>query len=117
MSGIKGKSGVYVRTEEHCRLISESHKGLKPNPAQLANLTNFASKNAKWKGDKVGYRALHNWVQNHLGSPLDCAQCGADNLRPRQYHWANISGLYKRVITDWKRMCVKCHIAFDKSRI
>src|ERR1035437_1026466 len=25
-----------------------------------------------WKGDDVGYRALHRWVENHLGKPTKC---------------------------------------------
>ena len=27
---------------------------------------NIAEKNGMWKGDKVGYGALHDWVKNRL---------------------------------------------------
>ena len=31
----------------------------------------------------------------------------------KRYHWANISGEYKRDLTDYKRLCVSCHRYFD----
>lgn len=69
--------------------------------------------NYKFKGEKVKYRALHSWVERMLGKPHECEQCGNTGLRHRQYHWANVSRNYQRVITDWVRLCVKCHRAFD----
>lgn len=66
-----------------------------------------------WKGDKVGYRTLHKWVENKLGKPNFCEHCRNGKLKHRQYQWANVSGDYKRLISDWRRLCVKCHKAFD----
>lgn len=71
-------------------------------------------KHYKWKGDKVGYRALHIWVEKRLGKPRFCEMCGLRNLRHRQYHWANKSKKYKRIESDWIRLCVKCHVIYDK---
>lgn len=68
-----------------------------------------------WKGDKVGYRGLHNWVATLLGKPRSCAHCRNSSLNHRNYHWANISHEYKRDVTDWIRLCAKCHKKFDKS--
>jgi hypothetical protein len=73
------------------------------------------SNHPRWLGDNVGYEALHMWVKKHLGRPDTCENCGKSDLRGHQIHWANISGLYKRIITDWRRLCVKCHVAFDKA--
>jgi hypothetical protein len=28
-------------------------------------------------------------------------------------HWSNKSGKYLRDISDWRRLCVKCHKFFD----
>lgn len=70
-------------------------------------------KNA-WKGDRVGYRGLHLWVESILGKPHYCDECGNTKLSHRHYHWANVSGNYKRITTDWRRLCAKCHKAFDK---
>lgn len=68
----------------------------------------------QWKGDKVGYFALHQWVNKKLGKPGKCEKCGKDGLKRKQIHWANISGNYKRDINDWIRLCSRCHYFFDK---
>jgi len=64
-----------------------------------------------WKGDLVGYSALHRWVERKLGKPLQCEDCGTTAVK--RYEWANISGEYKRDIKDFKRLCYKCHRKFD----
>jgi len=86
------------RSEETKKKISDGHKG---------------EKAYQWKGDDVGYRALHHWVQKQLGTPRFCEECGNRSLEHRQYHWSNISGKYKRKLTDWRRLCVKCHLTLD----
>lgn len=84
-----------------------------------ANLVRFEleENHPRWQGDKVSYRALHKWVQKHLGEPNYCENCKKTNLGHRYYHWANISGDYKRDVGDWKRLCAKCHKAFDKKNV
>lgn len=67
----------------------------------------------RWKGDSVGYRTLHKWVEKHLGKPHLCQECGDVSLSHRHYHWANVSGDYLRITSDWRRLCAKCHKAFD----
>jgi len=70
--------------------------------------------NFNWKGNKVGYRALHNWIENHLGKPLNCSNCGLNKIpkgKKRYFQWANISHKYKRDLNDWIRLCVKCHLS------
>ncbi len=62
-----------------------------------------------WKGDDIGYTALHDWVRKTLGTPNTCEQCGKNGLKGRQIHWANKSGKYLRDVNDWTRLCVKCH--------
>lgn len=66
--------------------------------------------NHKWKGDDVGYRALHLWVERQLGKPTICEHCG---LEERRMHWANKSHKYKREVSDWMRLCPKCHKQYD----
>lgn len=70
----------------------------------------------EWKGDRVGYDALHRWVYKELGRPLLCDLCG-DNTSERMYHWANRSGLYRRDLSDWMRACVPCHKKYDLGRM
>ena len=65
-----------------------------------------------WKGDEVGYIALHDWVKSKLGKANQCEDCsGARNSK--RFEWANISGEYKRELADWKQLCSKCHHEFD----
>lgn len=74
-------------------------------------------KSATWKGDKVGYDALHSWVNKNLGKANHCEECGLDKIpkgMKRYFDWANISKEYKRILTDWKQLCKKCHAIFDK---
>lgn len=74
----------------------------------------IGEKHHAWKGDKVGYLALHDWVKRKLGKPTKCEDCGADGLSGKKIQWANRSGLYKRDLEDWIRLCAKCHHKFDK---
>lgn len=71
-----------------------------------------------WKGENASYSGLHHWVRRHLGTPQECKHCGISGDRgvKRGYHWANISGEYRRTLTDWVRLCVPCHSKFDHSR-
>lgn len=69
-----------------------------------------------WKGEKIGYSALHNWVEKKLGRPKICEHCGKDNFPKRYIHWANKSGLYLRELDDWLRLCAKCHRQYDKGQ-
>ena len=73
-------------------------------------------KHWSWKGDKVQYRALHQWVVNNLGQPDTCENCGKKGTG-HNMHWANKSRLYKRKLTDWVRLCPKCHGAYDRNQL
>lgn len=100
--------------EGHSKIFSgKGHK--MPPQTRSALLHAITGTNSKvWKGDSVGYRSLHYWVSSQLGKPHNCDLCDNDSLNHRQYHWANISGNYMRDLSDWVRLCVKCHKAYDK---
>ena len=68
-------------------------------------------RNAMWKGADAGYFSIHDWVKLRLGRPNFCEGCGSEDKK--KYEWANISGDYKRVTTDWLRLCTSCHRLFD----
>jgi hypothetical protein len=68
-------------------------------------------KNPYWSGDKILYRGLHLWISLNFGTPSICEDCHIPNKK--KYEWANISGLYKRERSDWKRLCTSCHRKFD----
>lgn len=61
------------------------------------------------------YRMLHYWVEKQLGRPSLCVFCS--DTKKTRYEWANISGSYKQDISDWIRLCVKCHRNFDRKGV
>jgi hypothetical protein len=61
--------------------------------------------------DKNAYVAVHMWVAYHFGKPQHCENCLT--TAKRMYHWANISGTYRRERSDWLRLCVPCHKKHD----
>lgn len=93
---------------KHIRQIGLNNKGkkfLKEKKGENHHL---------WKGNIIGYRGIHHWIKRELGQPRFCEECGNRDLKHRQYHWSNIDGNYKRKLSDWRRLCVKCHQKYDK---
>jgi len=68
----------------------------------------------KRKRIKYARRGVHTWVESYLGKPKVCWECGIADKK--YYDWANISGKYKRDLKDWRRLCRKCHAAFDNAK-
>lgn len=62
-----------------------------------------------FKGDKVGYDALHDWVKRHRGKAKTCEFCGST----KNVQWANKSHEYIRILSDWLELCYRCHRAYD----
>jgi hypothetical protein len=69
---------------------------------------------AIFKGDANAYGAVHLWVKYHRGAPKLCESCGTTDRE--YYDWANISGEYKRDLSDWQRLCRSCHTMRDRKR-
>lgn len=89
------------------RILPPWNKGAKVS--QMSN-----EKHPGWKGDNVSYASLHRWISEHYGRSLICENCNGI-FGSKQIHWANVSGFYFRERWDWKRLCVKCHWAFNKT--
>jgi hypothetical protein len=68
-------------------------------------------KNQNWKGDKAGYSAIHYWIVRQLGK---ASYCSLDKShKSTRFHWANISGQYKRDVKDFMSLCPSCHFKND----
>jgi len=63
-----------------------------------------------FKGENVGYDALHDWVKRHKPKAICCEHCGKEGY----LEWANKSHEYKRDLNDWLALCKKCHIKYDR---
>ncbi|MHA1737897.1 MAG: hypothetical protein ACTSWD_04870 [Candidatus Heimdallarchaeota archaeon] len=70
----------------------------------------FGKDNNSWKGEDVGYDALHDWVKRHKLPFKICQVCGKTRCRIEA---ANISGDYKRDVSDFIWLCCSCHTRFD----
>ena len=110
--------GVYVRTAEHRQKMNLS--GLALGRGKLSEetkrkigLSHSGERSVEWKGDDAGYQAKHMWIRKQLGTPSECENCTLKSSNSRQFHWANISGEYKRDLSDWVRLCVSCHMLID----
>lgn len=101
----KGKV-VLESTKEKLRQAQEKYRYQK-------HLKFLGRNNPRWKGDTVGYRALHTWVNTHYGKANRCTNPDCKGIS-RVFEWANISGEYKRDISDWKMLCKSCHGIFDR---
>jgi len=95
------KRGQYDRakSKSNSGVFQKGHKGM------------VGEENPIWKGDAVGYGALHDWVKRYLGEPRYCVTC--HSYRKRKYEWASKSKHYLRDLSDWKRLCTSCHRKFD----
>jgi hypothetical protein len=69
----------------------------------------FGSKNPQWKGDKVKYGSLHDYIKVYLKRDKRCNSCGLK----KKLDLSNKSGKYKRELLDWEWLCRKCHMELD----
>lgn len=66
-------------------------------------------KNHNWKGNNVGYTALHGWIRSRMPHKNICEQC----KKTCSPDLANISQKYIRDLSDWEWLCRKCHMEKD----
>ena len=105
---------------EHRKKMSEAHIGKKlslETRKKISEGGKFIHKEERhgmWKGDKVKYRALHQWVERWKGKSNVCEVCGT--ITAKKYDWANINHTYKRILEDYIRMCRSCHKKYDNEK-
>lgn len=110
------QKGKFV-SQETRRKISEARKGI-TYPHMVG------SNHHNWKGgisrENISYRTLHRYIEKELGKPQYCRNCGANEIpegKKRWFQWANVSGLYKKELSDWIRLCIPCHVAYDSKKL
>lgn len=77
----------------------------------------------RWKGEEACYSSKHKWLVRLYGRADRCdndtcvypRRNGKGTLlkKAKKFTWANISGLYKRDIKDYIKLCVSCHSKYD----
>lgn len=68
--------------------------------------------NPRWKGDSVGKHALHVWIRKLKPMTELCESC----KKVPPFDLANITGKYKRDLSNWKYLCRRCHVLRDGIR-
>ena len=79
-----------------------------PEAKQKLREAMLGENNSQWKGE-IGLSALHWWVRQHLPKPDKCQMC----FEGPAYDLANVTGIYKRDLYNWKYLCRRCHMTFD----
>lgn len=69
-------------------------------------IINTNERNPAWRGDDVGYNALHGWVRRHLPKPQRCQKC---NIINHKLDLACVTNVYNRDFSNWMYMCRSCH--------
>ncbi len=64
-------------------------------------------------GTEGQYKYLHRWIGVTAGKPQHCEN--ADESCKGMYEWANKSGRYLKVVSDWVRLCRSHHRRHDDS--
>lgn len=66
----------------------------------------------QWKGDRVGYRALHNRLVETRGraSEYPCADCGDP---AKDWSHDGGAGAFSTNLDDYSPRCRRCHLAYD----
>jgi len=82
-------------TEEWHKKVSEAKKG-KNHPL--------------WKGEDVGYNALHAWIHRNIELDNKCFNCGTTESK---LELANKTGIYDRNFENWFILCIDCHRKYD----
>lgn len=88
--------------------FKKGHIAIIPKESRLRG-----SKHPNWKGEAISYSGIHNWIKSQLGKADKCESENCDGTS-KIFQWSNISGLYKRDLLDWQKLCIKCHHKFDQ---
>lgn len=124
--GSKIKEGKGLYCSIRCSRVGI--KGRRNSPKTEFKKGQFCGeKHFFWKGENVGYHALHRWVQSKLGKASKCSNpnCvyprknkrGELMLKPKGFQWANIDHKYKRDLNDYVSLCGSCHKLYDMGLI
>ena len=108
------------KSKLHKKKLRIAHLGKKASDKtkKLMSKQRSGENGYQWKGDEVGYFALHNWVRRERGKAEYCEHCGKESTISKygrnNIQWANKSHKYLRKKTDWISLCISCHKKYDR---
>lgn len=111
---IRAKNRMYATKVNRARGIFE--RGTPESSLRISEASRIKAKRGSdhhlWKGEAVGYAALHDWVDRYKSRTGVCEWCGANG----KTQFANLSGEYRRDLNDFAEVCASCHIRHDRKR-
>jgi len=106
-ANVSGKNHpLYGRRGRASPLYGKHHS---EETKQKIKEANSNDRSYRWTGEDVGYTGLHKWIRKNKPKVERCETC--NEKKPLEI--ANISGEYKRDITDFQWLCRKCHQISD----
>lgn len=99
---------IWETGTRYCSLVCRAKHV--PNPRSGNHYPQESGENHPlWKGDKVGFHALHTWLRRNYGVPSCCEFCGST----RNVQWASKTHRYTRARETWLHLCASCHKKHD----
>lgn len=104
----------YVRGEPVRFIQGHGQRGKPKSDVALANMATSRKRGPQawnWRGEDLGYYALHRYLRDHFPKSGVCSECGGST---RRTEWALIRGRsYSRDIQDYRELCRECHMIYD----
>jgi hypothetical protein len=73
----------------------------------------IGEKASNWKGNKIGYDAIHFWLKKEFGKANKCEYPNCKKLK-QVFEWAKLKGKnYERKRENFWMLCVNCHRKYD----
>lgn len=78
----------------------------------------FSGKHNLWKGDNVGYRGIHHWLNNKFGKAKKCENKNCKFKIIKRYEWSLLKNKkYQRKRANFWQLCAGCHRNYDMGKI
>jgi len=116
---MRDNKGRFVKGHEKIGGFSkgDKHKKLSKSKVSQSLFGKIGSNSRRWKGQKASYEAKHMWIIKYYGNANKCQQKNCNYKNPKRYEWHNLSGEYKRGISDYIQLCPSCHRKIDMERM
>ena len=73
--------------------------------------------NQNWKGDNIGYTAIHIWLTTNFKKPTKCEHPNCSG-KSKQIEWCLIKGKkYERKRENFICFCHSCHFKYDMNDV
>jgi len=82
-----------------------------PETRKNMSLARMGNKNPDWKGNKVKYPGVHQWLRKNKPKVDFCELCGK---KTGKLDLSNISGEHTRDADNYNWYCRKCHVKRDR---